>query len=43
MSENPIVYKICDIGVGTDTSRDIASTKTRTLIGTLAFISQELL
>jgi hypothetical protein len=43
MSLDPLKYKICDVGVGTDTSKDITQTKTRTLIGTLAFISSELL
>ena len=39
MSYEPLEYKICDVGVGTDTSKDVNKTKTRTLIGTLAFIS----
>ena len=43
MSLDPLDYRICDVGVGTDTSNDTNQTKTRTLIGTLAFISQELL
>ena len=43
VSLEPLDYKICDVGVGTDTSNDSNQTKTRTLIGTLAFISQELL
>jgi hypothetical protein len=39
MNREPLEYKICDVGVGTDTSKDKNNTKTRTITGTLPFIS----
>ena len=38
---NPLEYKVCDVGVGTAVGNE--NTKTRTLIGTIGYLSPELL
>lgn len=38
---DPLYYKVCDVGVGTAVGSD--STRTRTLMGTVSYLSPELL
>lgn len=41
ISLDPLEFKVCDIGVGTAVGDE--NTKTRTLMGTLTYLSPELL